>query len=212
MKYLEIDVSDVVDLAHGLAKNLSHDKAVTMMRRTFWEAGQHVPKVLRDVVPQDYEVTKGWVSKHVGAPHMGGSLGEVSVVVPLKGARGSIGGTFPASGGYHRQTRGTQVHMKDGTVRNRKAYWRDARVKATILKGQSSQLPATMDHQGGNPPFMAGGVGFTRTTKKRLPIAHVVGLSLPQMPLNQSEKKARKEIEEYTMKRLIHNFEFLLSR
>lgn len=206
---LYIDVSEVVTLANDLSKKLSPEQGREMLRRTVWDTGKHVKTILKEDVPKEYEVSAGWVGKHVGPPRAGGGGGEISVVIPLKGARGSIGGTFPAGGGAHK-VQATQVHMKDGTVRSRKAYWRVSRVHAHIVRGSSSVLPERMSHQGGNPPFLAGGVGFTRTTPKRLPIAHVVGLALPQMPLNRAEDEVREDIEKYMEKRLMHHFSFLL--
>ena len=68
-------------------------------------------------------------------------------------------------------------------------------------------MPDTMEHQGGQPPFMVGGVAFTRKYKgKSHPIVHVVGLGVPQMPINKSEEDVQKDIREVVEKRLVHHF------
>lgn len=207
-----IDVSEVTSLLTDVANKLAPEQGQDLMRRTLWATGKKVKSIVAKTVPLDYDVTQGWVRKHVGEPRVGSGLGDVSVVIPLKGARGSAGGTFPASGGYHRFVQETTQHMKNGTTRTRKAHWRNARMKVHILRGAASTMPEQMKHQGGNPPFMAKGVGFTRTTKKRFPIAHVVALSVPQMPLNQSEKKIRQDINEIMMKEFESRLNLLLNQ
>ena len=69
-----------------------------------------------------------------------------------------------------------------------------------------------MAHQGGNPPFRnnMAGIAFTRTTPARLPIASVVGLGVPQMPLNRSRPAIEADIKDYLMKRLKHNYEHMI--
>lgn len=198
---LYIDVSDVVQTMEKLSLIMRQDNFQEMMRRTFVDAGRKVKTIIRQEVPKEYQVTAGWAGKHVGSMQ----LQSLGVVIPLKGARGSDGGTFKATGGQY-AVKASTVHMKDGTVRSRKASWRSRKIKVGLVRGTMSQLPATMDHQGGQPPFMRGGVVFTRKTKKRYPIVSVVGLGLPQMPINRSEESVQKQISEYTMKRLEHHF------
>ena len=67
-----------------------------------------------------------------------------------------------------------------------------------------------MKNQGGQPPFMSGGVAFTRKTAARLPIVRVVGLAVPQMPLNRSAEETQDQILDLTARRLEHNFYFML--
>lgn len=208
---LYIDVTQVTQTMEKLRVCMSKPKFDEMLRRTFNDAGKKVKTILRQEVPEDYEVTAGWVGKHVGFPVPFSGAGGIGVKVPLDGVRGSIGGTFHASGGYHRYSHATRVHMADGTVRSRKAHWRNARVRAAIVKGNTSTMPMHMRHQGGNPPFMVGGVAFTRKTNSRFPIVRVVGLAMPQMPINRSEGDVQKEIADYTMKRLAHHFSYLIS-
>lgn len=204
--YLYIDVSQVTATMDRLKVIMSKPSFDEMLRRTFNDAGRKVKTIMRQEIPDDYAVTAGWVGKHVGFPVPFSGAGGIGVKVPLDGARGSIGGTFAASGGYHRYTHATQVHMANGTVRSRKAHWRNARVRAQIVKGNVSTMPSAMTHQGGNPPFMVGGIAFTRRTEKRFPIVSVVGLAMPQMPLNRSEADVQKQIADYTMARLMHHF------
>ena len=141
-------------------------------------------------------VTPAVVGKHIGngKVSMGGGASGPSCVIPIRGHKGSIGGFYGASGGAHG--------------------WRAARrgrykVNAKILRGKVSTLPAVMSHQGGNPPFRnlgskLGGVTFTRKGKARFPIAKVVGIAVPQMPMNRAQAAVQENIQSFLMERLEH--------
>ncbi|MBQ8708505.1 MAG: hypothetical protein IJ523_10500 [Succinivibrionaceae bacterium] len=204
-----IDVSDVVGKLMYLSGR--HEVGVfhAMMQRTFMETGRHARPVIKREILKEYEVKSSWVDDKLGQPRPLGT--ELGCLIPIKSKRGAIGGIYVATGGMTR-VQGTVQHMRDGTTRNRKAHWRVRRINAKIVKGQQSTMPELMAHQGGNPPFRNGmaGVAFTRTTKARLPIASVVGLGVPQMPINRSRPAIEADIKIYLMKRLQHNYERLI--
>ena len=160
--------------------------------------------ILKQDIPQDYEVKPAWVGSHVKSPRtqmVGGRLG-VSCCIPIDGTRASIGGRYSATGGAHGWN---AVH--------RKRY----KINAKMLKGKTSTLPEEMSHQGGNPPFRnlgskLGGATFTRVSKERLPIVRVVGLSVPQMPLNRSRDEVQEDIMDTLMKRLEHEHAYIMNR
>lgn len=208
-----IDVSDVV--AKMMELSGKHEVSVfhEMMQRTFMETGRHARPVIKREVLRMYEVKSSWIDDKIGQPHPLGS--ELGVMIPIKSVRGTIGGIYEAVGGSTR-VQSTQQHMQNGTVRNRKAHWRVRRIEAKIVKGQRSQMPELMAHQGGYPPFRnlkastLNGVTFTRTKGTRLPIASVGGLGVPQMPINRSRPAIEKDIADYLMKRLKHNYEHMI--
>lgn len=188
MAIITVDVSDLMDTINKLESLVTQERFNEIMRRTFIEAGRKTKTIVARNATKDYEASYGWVASQVGWPIIGAGGGQVSVVVPIKGKRGSIGGTFPASGG-RRSKRGYRLKMR-----------------TTIVKGQRSLLPPTMPHQGDQPPFMIGGVGFTRKYKGRpYPIVHVVGIGVPQMPLNLSRPGTEKDLHDYIEKRLEHH-------
>ena len=185
-KPLYVDCSQLMDTITMMKSVMSEASFHEMMRRTFNDAGKKVKTIIRKDVPQDYAVTAAWAGSAVDWPKMQG----IGVVVPIRNTRGSIGGRFHASGGRGRPAKGKR-----------------AKIVAKILKGASSTMPATMEHQGGQPPFMVGGVAFTRKyAKQSHPIVHVVGLGVPQMPINQSEEKVQEDIRQVVEKRLVHHF------
>lgn len=183
-----IDISQVMATIEMMQRVMTPAQFNEMLRRTFNDAGRKVKTIMRREIPQDYEVSAGWVGSQVGWPKPRG----IGVVIPIKGTRGSIGGRFPVAGQRGRPSK--------------KGSKRAVKINTKLLKGTTSTLPSVMQHQGGNPPFMVGGVAFTRTTKKSHPIAHVVGLGVPQMPLNESRGDVEKAIQEVVEKRLQHHF------
>ena len=188
--YLNVDMSDVqrtIDLMRGI---LTREQFERLMYRTFGEAGKKSKTLIAREVVQDYAVTKAWVRSGIGKYELtfGGAY-PVTCKIPLSSHKGSIGGRFAATGGR-----------------------RGARIKAKIVRGGASILPEVMKNQGGNPPFMGKGIAFTRRTQNRLPIVKVVGLGVPQMPLNRSSDDVQDSLLQFIGNRLEHNFWFMFGR
>ena len=200
---ITVDVTEAVSTMNKLATIMSPDKAHELFRRTLVEAGKKVRPVAKDVFPNDYVMKSGWIGAAVKGMEINGTD---QVKVPIKTDRGTIGGTFPATGGAYK-VQGTTVHMKDGTTRQRKAHIRTRAIKAKIVKSGISVLPDRMPSwQGGQPPFMMGGTVMTRSGPSRFPIHRVVGLAVPQPPIDRSQAKFEEKIQTYMMQRLEHNF------
>lgn len=204
-----VDISDLAETLETAKKNLSEPKFNEMLRRTFNDAGKKVKTIVRQEVPKKYAVTASWAGSAVGWPKTQGGAGQVGVVVPIQSKRGSIGGLYHTAGSaYNTGPKGAYGFNKKGAwgkIRGKKA----AKIRAKIVKGQTSTMPDTMAHQGGNPPFLYKGIAFTRTTRKSHPIASVVGLGVPQMPINKSKEDVQREIKKVVEKRLVHHFEQL---
>lgn len=206
--YLNIDIRDAKETIDALRKVHTEDEMKKLLRRAITRTGGRVRTILKTEIPKDYEVKPNWVLSHVQNPRMtaGGSIG-VGCVIPIDGHRGSIGGRYKASGGSH----GWKVVKRS---KGGKRY----KINASIVKGNASTMPETMTRQGGNPPFRnlsaskLGGAAFTRVGKERLPIARVVGLGVPQMPLNRSKDDVQEEIVNYLQKRLEAEHNYIISR
>lgn len=124
------------------------------------------------------------------------SVGDgVKCIIPIRAPRGKIGGggLYGATGGAH----GWNIKGK-------------YKINARIMKGGKSTLPGNMSNIGGQPPFRnydAGslnGMTFTRTGKERLPIKPVVGIGIPQMPMNKSKGAVEKDIKKLLEGRMEH--------
>lgn len=182
---IHIDASKALQTLSEVQKLLSPNKCRELLRYTLTDVGRATKSIVGDTVVEDYVVTKSWASDKVGFPQVGGGSG-LTVTVPVRGARGVIGPLYPIAG-------------TSGGKKNR-------RVKANIVRSGVSTLPKKMDHQGGNPPFIGKGMVFTRKTSKRYPIVRVVGLGVPQMPLNRSKEKIENKIVSEMEKSVTRHF------
>ena len=77
-------------------------------------------------------------------------------------------------------------------------------------------MPDKMGSYGGEPPFRnlgskLGKKTFTRAGKARLPIMKVVGIAIPQMPMNRSEDDVQEDIKIYMQKRIEYEFQRVIA-
>lgn len=168
---IRIDASQALQKISEAQKMLSPDRCREYMRLTLTDTGRAAKSIVSDTVVEDYVVTKSWAADKVGYPQVSGGL---TVIVPVRGSRGVIGPTYPIAGA-------------SGGKKKR-------RIKANIVRSGVSTLPTKMSNQGGNPPFIAKGMVYTRRSGKRYPIVRVVGLGVPQMPINRSQAKIEKKL------------------
>lgn len=188
--YLTVDSSELAARIAFLRETLTKSQFERLLHRTFNEVGTRSKPLINRPVTKDYAVTKKWVNDKIGKYQLSYGMAGVNCVIPLSSKKGTIGGRFAASRGEESE-----------------------RITASILRSKQSVLPSKMKNQGGNPPFIGkNGVAFTRRTSERLPIVRVVGLGVPQMPLNQSKDEVRKNILDLAWERLEHNYENMFSK
>ena len=199
--YLDIDVSSAKETIAALRKVYTEAELRRMVYSAFKRTAQYTRTAVKRILPQEYHVTQKVVGKHIGQPviKMGGIGLGVSCVIPIKGKRLSIGGSFKARGGMPGWS----------AVRAGKRY----KITAKIVRDGNSTMPGTMEHQGGYPPFIntvapkLHNAAFTRTGRKtkngKDAIAKVVGIAVPQMPMNRSKE----EVEDAVAKKLIERLE-----
>lgn len=197
--YLEIDASELEDEIQRLRSVLTPARFDQVMYSIFRRTGGHVRKILKEDIPKDYVIAPGKVGKAVGNAKLSSGADGVGCTIPIVGPKLTIGGGFRASGGAH------------GWNSLRRKY----KVKSRIVTTGTSTLPGQMNSYGGQPPFRnlgstLGGITFTRAGKARLPIQKVVGIAIPQMPMNRSEDEVRADIVDYLQKRMEHEFQRLI--
>lgn len=198
--YLHVDTSEAAGLIERVRAAHSKKEFQTVMYRAFKRTGSKVRTILAKELPTEYEVKANLVRSSVGSPRTTIGGAGVSCCIPVEGARHSIGGTFPATGGAH-----------GWKVLKGKRY----KITARITKGTRSTLPTEMNSYGGEPPFRNlsfSKVAFTRKGKERFPIMKVVGIGVPQMPMNRSQESVQDEIMETLMKRIEHEHQYLISK
>ena len=193
--YLEIDASELTADIVRLKSVVKPERFSQIMYSIFQRTGGHVRMILRKDLPVEYHVKAGQINSAVGNAKLISSFGETGCTIPIRDTRGTIGGRYSASGGSH------------GWNSLRRKY----RVKGKIVKAGQSTLPQRMDSYGGMPPFRnlgskLGGLTFTRKGTARFPIEKVVGIAIPQMPMNRSQDAVQKDILDYMKKRIEHEF------
>ena len=203
--YLEIDSSELNDRIMLLRMAMTPEKFHDAMAGIFRRTGTHVKKILRQDLPQEYNIKPAEVGKAVqGAQTVTSGLG-VGCTIPVVGARRHIGG---GGRGF------TAYGYKKGwnAVKNPKHY----DVTAVIYKGQRSKLPDYMSSYGGKPPFRnipskLNGLTFTRSGDPRLPIEAVMGIAIPQMPTNKAEPSVQDDIMDFMKRQTEHRIQALIA-
>lgn len=193
---LYIDASDLMEKVELCRAVLSKPNFEKLIRRTFNEVGRRAATPIAKETVQKYQVTKKWVKSQILAPKIETGA-NVRLIIPLRGHKGSIGGRFRAR------------VRKAGRIGHKSV---KGKIVSNVVKGQPSVMPDVMKNQGGNPPFLAKGVAFTRKGPNRFPIVSVKGLAVPQMPLNRAASPTQDRILELAEERLEHNFQYMFRR
>lgn len=196
-KYLEVDATEAVRLIDSIRGLYSKEEFGRLIKAAVNRTASHTRTQLGKIIPKEYHVSSKDVKKSVGAPTMNTAGGTVSCCIPLSGKRGSIGGTYKASGG--------KPGWK-GIVAGKRY-----KVTAKIVKADKSTLPEEMKNIGDEPPFRnlsatrLNKIAFTREGhKKDAPIRKIVGIGIPQMPLNRSEDEVKQSIADKLYERIEH--------
>ena len=194
---LEVDASDLKGKIDRLQQNMTKAQFERAMFTIFRRTGRHVSAILRKDLPQKYEVKAGDISAAVKNPQLSMGVGGVGCTIPISGVRGKIGSTYKARG------------QASGWESRRKKY----RVKARILKGAISTLPAKW--HSGYPPFRnipskLNTIAYARSSKERGPILKLTGIAIPQMPINRSEPDVQRDIKDYLEKEMDQRFRWLM--
>ena len=200
--YLEIDASDLNDEINRLKAVMTPERFERAMAGIYRRTGGHVRKILKQDLPQDYNIRAGEVGAAVKGAKMSMGAGGAGCSIPVEGPRRHIGGGgrgFPAFG--HRR----------GWASLKGPY----KITAIIYRGARSTLPSHMGSYGGKPPFRnipskLGGLTFTRMGQPRLPIKPVVDIAIPQMPMNRSEPSVQEDIKTYMYNRMEHEFQRII--
>ena len=200
--YIEIDASEAVQLLNRIQLLVKPEQFRRIVYNVYKRTGRHVITVMKKDVSHDYAVKQKEIAKAVGKPKLSMYSGEIGCTIPIKGNRGAIGGMFSASG------------SAKGWQSVRKKY----RVKTHVIRGARKPLPKQMSDIGGLPPFRNStapdlhNVTFTRVTKDRLPIRKIVGIAIPQMPMNRSRDAVQDDIIKFMMKRIEQEWRYATNR
>lgn len=202
--YLDIDITDAKNTLNALALVHTPEELQTIYKRAIRRVAGTVRRIVSSDVPQHYVVSSGQVRQAIGSPKFGGMI-SFSCVIPIRDHRGSIGGRYKATGGLPGWASLTSGHYD---------------INAAIVRGGTSRLPTNMSHQGGQPPFIntsapkLNGVAFTRKGKdqpgQKAPISAIVGLAIPQMPMNRAQGDVQREIMSALIDRLEREHAYMI--
>lgn len=196
--YLYIDTSELNELVDFMHDQLSEQGFDRLMRRTLNEVGKRSKKPIKDAALTEYQAPSRWITGAIKSARVVGGGSQLAAIIPLQNARGASATVFKAGG---RRSKG---YIPKG---------RRYKVWMTDVKGRRSVMPYHMNDYGGQPPFINGGKAImTRAGKARGPLLHVVGVAMPQMPLNLAKKETEDRILKLCEERLIHNFDYMFMR
>ena len=196
---IEIDSSDYKQLMSRLQTNMRPEQFERAMYGIFQRTGRHVAAILKQDLPRKYEAKPSEIGDSVKAAQLSMGGGSVGCIIPITGIRGKIGSQYKAAGGAHGW--------------NNVKYRRKYKVKARVVKGARSILPAKW--HSGYPPFRnlgssLGDIAYARSSKSRGPILKLTGIAIPQMPLNRSEADVQQDIREYLEAQMAQRFNALM--
>ena len=198
---LTIDVSSAQALINKMRNLMTPQKFHSAMYGIFKREASHIKVILGKDLPTQYHVTSTDVRKTVGAPQVKANNAGAGCIVPVSDKRRHIGSSFKAQGSMP----GFQA-MVSGHYN----------ITANILKSRTSTLPYTMKKAGQAPfrniPSKLNQITYYREGQSRLPIRTVVGTSIPQMPLNLSNKDVQNDIATHFQSRVAHRLQaFILT-
>ena len=204
-KYIEIDIdsSEFQEIIDRMRAVMTPQQFENAMHGIMKRVPSKVKSILGTDIPHEYNVRQAEVRSTVGGGRTTAGGGGAGCVIPVRGPRKHIGGGgrgFPAWGKLH----GWET-----------LWHKPYKVQTMVYRGQRSTLPMNLSDYGGQKPFRnvpssLNGITFTRGGKPRLPILPVMGIAVPQMPLNRSEPEVQEDIANYLMERMEHRLQALV--
>nr|DAH95616.1 MAG TPA: minor tail protein [Caudoviricetes sp.] len=224
--YLNIDMSDVYKKLNEMKQVVGEKNAAKILYWTVKDSARHIRAKLSPILRKEYQSRAMTIRRSIGEAIM---TGEMSCVIPIENARNIIGGDdFPLDGSTTRVVKGNATRRKKAIEAGKKPKpGKKYKIRAKILKKGVSTMPPVMpgagrSSYGDQPPFLmpvkskSGPTGkhivMTRKGKEKLPIIRVVGIGVPQMPLNRSRAAVEDDIADFAMDRLVHHYEAVLKK
>lgn len=224
--YLNIDMSDVYEKLNEMKQVVGEKNAAKILYWTVKDSARHIRAKLSPILRKEYQSRAMTIRRSIGKAIM---TGKMSCVIPIENTRNIIGGDdFPLDGSTTRVVKGNERRRKKAIEAGRRPKpGKKYKIRAKILKKGVSTMPNVMpgagrSSYGDQPPFLmpvkskTGPTGkhivMTRKGKEKLPIIRVVGIGVPQMPLNRSRAAVEDDIADYAMDRLVHHYEVVLKK
>lgn len=209
--FLELDVSDVRAKAQALTNALSHETVMKVMRTTIYETSRQVKTLTKKRIREQYKVGQTPILQSLGQPKI--SVGtEVSCLIPVRRARGTISTGGMSSGSYLALKRGPSAKiLVAGNSRLPRSkgsgrihfYVPSGRLQGHIMvrHEDGKRWKGKRRDKNGHEVGKVSRVGS---------LSHGVGIAIPQMPVNRSAKDIQNDAAEFMLKRLEHNIQAVL--
>lgn len=215
--YLDIDMTKLYERLEIMQKIVGKENSQKLLYRTMNRTAGHVRAKLSPILQKDYYTTPTTIRQSIGKARTDGMS---YCVIPIENTRNIIGGKdFPIDGAITKVLNTDNTRRKKAIAKGKKPRPSKliSQINVKILKKDMSTLPSIMpgagrSSYGDQPPFLmpvknkAGRTGkyivMTRKGKAKLPIIRVVGIGVPQMPLNQSREEVMEDIANFAMDRL----------
>ena len=202
-RILYVDTSDLNEKLTKLRDAMTEEQFGKAMYGVFKRAGGHVRTILVKDLPKAYVVKSTPIRQAVKGPKMSAAgVGMPTCVIPVRSPRMDIGGDGKLNS--FKVTKGG-AHGWNAIKYAGKPY----SLTVKILNGQTSVIrPKAGKRNGRGYPFRnlsapsLNNKAYARQRNSRLPIQKIVGIGIPQMPLNRSEDAVETDIIEYLEKRI----------
>lgn len=200
--YLEVDASDLNRELERLKSVMTQEKFTRAMYGIFQRTGSHVRTILKKDLPVKYNIKSPEVGGAVKSAKVSFGGAGVGCSIPVRASRRHIGGGHGYTArGYRRGW----ASLKSGPYP----------IKVHVYSGSWGTLPERLGSYGGYPgfrnvPSKLHGIAFTRRSKNRLPIEKVMGIAIPQMPMNKAKPEVQADIKKYMEGRIQARFTALI--
>lgn len=194
---ITIDASDLMTKINRLRQNMTEVRFQRAMYTIFRRTGLHAKAILKKDLPQKYQVKAGAVGSTVKKPTITIGGAGVGCIIPIQGPRLKIGSDYKAT----------------GSARGWESLHKRYRVRAKIVKGRTSTLPARW-HTGFPPfrnmPSKLNNIAYARTSRSPGPIDKLTGIAIPQMPMNLAEPLVQQDLKDYLEKQIDERMRWLV--
>ena len=193
--WLYVDTTEAQRLIDKATESLSKKNFEILVYRVMRRTSARVKTIVKKEVPKQYAVKASWVGAQIGSPKIERGS-PVKCYIPLRGQRGIIGGVFRM---YKTRGRKSKKKLKQAI-----------RIKAALVKGETSILPAELKKQGKAKPFVMKGMAFARRQDNKK-VVRVVGLNLPRMPMNRPKEQIQEQIVQTMKERIAHEYNQIIA-
>ncbi len=196
---LYIDTSDTARLCKTMKAVMNEAEYKKALNRIVKNTAKDVRKFVTEDVRKQYAVREKDIKAAFCPPKYSETTGELNCVIPIRGARGKI--SKNSKGMFVKATGGA----KGWAIRPYKVGTKIVVGHNTVLPNQTKHPTFINTSTKGKAPKL-NTLAFARESSERLPIRPVVGIAIPQMPVNRAAKDVENDIADRMFREAEHQF------